>query len=122
LGSSLVQVCTAAMWSGFEIIEKMTRRLLQYMESHNFSTIDDFKGKVLKKIGPYDVIDLNVKLKAVINEETCTGCEICVKACDSGAFEAIDMVGKVARVNEKCDGCGLCIGLCPVNCISMIPA
>jgi dihydropyrimidine dehydrogenase (NAD+) subunit PreA len=110
------------MWNGFEIVDKMSQGLLAYMESHGFNFIDDFKGKVLDRIGKYDVIDLDIKLKAMIDEEVCTGCKICVKACDSGAFEAIDMVGKIARVNEKCDGCGLCIGLCPVNCITMVAA
>lgn len=122
LGASVVEVSTAAMWNGFEIIDKMCQGLSTYLETHHFKSPIDFKGKALPKIGRYDVIDLKIKLKAVIDEDECTGCGMCVKACDAGAFEAIDMVEKVARISKRCDGCGLCIGVCPINCIKMAAA
>jgi Fe-S-cluster-containing hydrogenase component 2 len=43
-----------------------------------------------------------------------------VKACQSGGFDAIEMIDDVAVVNfYKCDGCGLCVGVCPLGLVSM---
>jgi dihydropyrimidine dehydrogenase (NAD+) subunit PreA len=59
---------------------------------------------------------------ADIDDERCNGCGLCVKACDSGGYQAIEMEDKVARIDYlKCDGCGLCVGVCPQEAISMRP-
>ncbi len=50
---------------------------------------------------------------AVVDEETCTGCEQCVAVC---AYRAISMDPrrKMAHVNEAlCEGCGACVVVCP---------
>ena len=54
-----------------------------------------------------------------IDEEKCTGCGLCVPACEEGAIEIID--GKAKVVAEKyCDGLGACLGHCPEGAISTI--
>lgn len=47
LGSNTVQVCTGAMLRGYEVITELKEQLLDFMNSHNFETIDDFVGKSL---------------------------------------------------------------------------
>ena len=55
---------------------------------------------------------------AVIDEDWCIGCTLCIKACPVdcivGASKAMHMV-----VAAQCTGCELCIPACPVDCISM---
>jgi dihydropyrimidine dehydrogenase (NAD+) subunit PreA len=109
------------MWHGYSTIDKLTRGLEGYLDEHGCSSPADIKGKALPQIVTLADLDISVRLLAEVDEDKCTGCEICVRACASGAYQAIDMVGDVASVNrEKCDGCGLCVGLCPVDAITLV--
>ena len=57
---------------------------------------------------------------AVIDENTCIGCTLCLQACPVDAI-----VGSAKHMHtvlsKECTGCGLCVAPCPVNCISMQP-
>jgi Na+-translocating ferredoxin:NAD+ oxidoreductase subunit B len=57
---------------------------------------------------------------AVIDENWCIGCTLCIKACpvDSivGASKRMHTI-----VERDCTGCELCVPACPVDCISMVP-
>ena len=54
-----------------------------------------------------------------IDEEKCTGCGLCVPACEEGAIQIID--GKAKVVAEKyCDGLGACLGHCPEGAIRVV--
>lgn len=56
-------------------------------------------------------------MAAVVNNDTCTGCESCVDCCP---VEAISMNGDVAVISaDDCIDCGACVGECPVEAISM---
>ena len=56
-------------------------------------------------------------MPAVVDPETCTGCEACVDACP---VEAISMQDDVAVVDaETCTDCESCVEVCPVEAISM---
>ncbi len=54
-----------------------------------------------------------------IDEEKCTGCGLCVPACEEGAIQIIN--GKAKVVAEKyCDGLGACLGHCPEGAIKIV--
>lgn len=55
---------------------------------------------------------------AVIDEQTCIGCTLCIQACP---VDAIVGTAKMMHtvITGECTGCELCIPPCPVDCISM---
>jgi ferredoxin len=54
-----------------------------------------------------------------IDEDKCTGCGLCVPACEEGAIQIIN--GKAKVVAEKyCDGLGACLGHCPEGAIKVV--
>lgn len=56
-------------------------------------------------------------MAAVVNQDTCVGCESCVSTCP---VEAIAMVDGKALVDEgKCVECGACVSACPVEAITL---
>ncbi|MEM2960420.1 MAG: 4Fe-4S dicluster domain-containing protein [Candidatus Bathyarchaeia archaeon] len=60
----------------------------------------------------------SVRLIITVDQERCTGCGNCVKACLTGALQLAN--GKSKIVNERrCDGFGSCIAVCPNNAIQL---
>ncbi len=58
---------------------------------------------------------------AVIDEDRCIGCTLCLPPCPVDAI--IGAQGFMHTVIDKdCTGCELCIAPCPVDCISLVPA
>ena len=54
-----------------------------------------------------------------IDEEKCTGCGLCVAACQEGALAMVD--GKARLVSESyCDGLGACLPECPSGAIQIV--
>jgi len=59
------------------------------------------------------------KTVAVIDEQDCIGCTLCIQACP------VDAILGAAKhmhtiVEAECTGCELCIPPCPVDCIDMV--
>jgi len=56
------------------------------------------------------------KLKAVLDQEKCTGCGICVDVCPVNAITLND----IAEIDkDTCTGCGICLNVCPTQAISL---
>lgn len=66
--------------------------------------------------------DLNAepraKAVALIDENTCIGCTLCIQACPVDAI-----LGSAKHmhtvISSECTGCELCVAPCPVDCITM---
>ena len=56
--------------------------------------------------------------KPIIDENLCTGCNVCISICP---FEAISRNERgVAQIDEEiCKGCGICVAHCPEKAITM---
>ena len=146
LGASSVQVCTAVMHHGYRIVEDMIDGLTGYMEDKGFDSLSDFIGKAIPNYTSWGELDLNYKVIAKIDEQSCIGCQKCYIACYDGSHQCIHLkegaeavdpveaaklkqldkmgVDQALRVpfvdEEECVGCNLCHMVCPVpGCITM---
>ncbi len=55
---------------------------------------------------------------AAIDEELCSGCQICANLCSYKAI-SFDEERKVSRVNDAlCKGCGVCVAACPSGALT----
>ena len=59
-------------------------------------------------------------LVAVIDEDVCIGCKLCIQACPVDAILGAPKQMHTV-IESECTGCELCIPPCPVECITMEP-
>ena len=52
-----------------------------------------------------------------INQDKCSGCGLCVRACHEGAIGLVEGKARLMR-EDYCDGLGDCLPACPTNAIS----
>jgi dihydropyrimidine dehydrogenase (NAD+) subunit PreA len=89
LGCTTVQICTAAMHYGFRMVEDLADGLSSWMDEKGFKRIDDFRGRSLQRVADWGDLDLNYKITARINADTCIGCQLCYVACQDTAHQCI---------------------------------
>jgi dihydropyrimidine dehydrogenase (NAD+) subunit PreA len=145
LGSTSVQVCTAAMHYGFRIVEDMIDGLSGWLDQHGMKSVNELRGRATGAFVDWGELDLNYKVIAHVNPETCIGCNLCVVSCRDTAVHCIHTADEalksghaastrtaaVARAKHsgahivwvdesECIGCNLCAAVCPVpGCITM---
>jgi dihydropyrimidine dehydrogenase (NAD+) subunit PreA len=126
LGASNVQVCTAAMISGFKIITDLCDGMSNWMDEKGYKNIDDFVGLSVPKITKWEELDINFHIVANIDQDKCIHCGLCYISCEDTSHQSIAVEqGKPYNTytikEEECVGCNLCKIVCPVNdCITMV--
>ncbi|RYL99037.1 NAD-dependent dihydropyrimidine dehydrogenase subunit PreA [Sporolactobacillus sp. THM7-7] len=121
MGATAVQVCTAAMHHGFRIVEDMIDGLSNYLDGKGLSSVTALIGQSVPKYMDWGDLDLNHRVVAHINNDTCINCNKCYIACEDGAHQCIERVTdecgrSLLKVREEdCVGCNLCSVVCPVD-------
>lgn len=117
VGASNIQVCTAVMLHGFEIINDLTSGLDDYLRRKNYESVECLVGKALPYLTDHDHLPRQ-QIRSYVIKENCIGCGRCYVACRDGGHEAINW-NESLRIpsisTEKCVGCGLCILTQPIN-------
>jgi dihydropyrimidine dehydrogenase (NAD+) subunit PreA len=125
MGSSNVQVCTAVMHHGFRIVADMIDGLNNYLDARGIASVREIVGKTVPRFVDWNDLNLDYKIVARIDPESCIRCNKCYIACEDAAHQCIDRPAdpRLAPVvdEEHCVGCNLCQMVCPVvDCIEMV--
>lgn len=67
-----------------------------------------------------EVGEAKPKMLAVIDEDWCIGCTLCIQACPVDAILGASKHMHTV-IAQECTGCELCVEPCPVDCIHMVP-
>ncbi len=124
LGASTVQVGTAVMLYGYRMVKDLIRGLEGWMERKGFKRTSDFIGITTDKYLPLKAAKQARKQPRtmVVDEDKCTGCGLCLVACqsteNSGALTVVDRVAKIDP--EFCHSCNSCRIVCPEGAITMV--
>lgn len=127
-GAGIVQVCTAVMRYGYDIVEELEEGLSLYLEDMGLESPSDLVGRGLPNLTSHESLSREHKVRASVNEDLCIRCGQCVVACRDGGHQAIEFSGEDAGPDarlpkvddEKCIGCGFCRTVCPVDgCLTM---
>lgn len=80
----------------------------------------DLLGRDPKPLNPENGEEKPQKTVAIIREDICIGCTLCIQACPVDAILGAPKQMHTV-IAEECTGCELCVPPCPVECIDMIP-
>ncbi len=123
VGATLVQVCTAVMVYGVEIVQDLKEGLAYFLESKGMHSVQELVGRALPNIVAQPTLRPIRHAVAFVDRARCTKCGRCVVSCQDGGHRAysMDAEGYPEVVKDKCYGCGLCPDVCPAECIALIP-
>ncbi len=86
--------------------------------STGIQALADLLGKEVLQLNPENGQE-RPRTIALIDEQTCIGCTLCIQACPVDAIlGAAKQMHTV--IESECTGCDLCLPPCPVDCIVMV--
>jgi len=82
------------------------------------AALAELLGRPVIPLDP-DYGEVKPPLLAIIREDECIGCTLCIKACP---VDAIVGAAKLMHtvIADQCTGCELCLPPCPVDCIDLV--
>jgi dihydropyrimidine dehydrogenase (NAD+) subunit PreA len=129
-GCSLVEVGTAAYVEGIRVFEKINQGIALWMKRKGYSSIADFRGKVLgkiiptaelkkKEIAPY-ALPPETPYRPKIDRKRCTLCRTCERTCFYQVFHFDRKKKSISTDKDRCWSCGFCVGICPERAIVLV--
>ncbi len=117
-GATTVQVCSAIVLQGYEVIGRLKQGLEQFMEQKGYSSLDEFRGKAVERLVPPAEVDRRLRLVAQVDQHKCIKCDLCRKVC---IYDAVRQEHGAYSVSaNRCVGCGLCATLCPAGAMELV--
>jgi len=118
-GASAVQICSAAILQGGKIYRRLTDGLQHWMDKHGYRDIEHLRGAFHRRPErKMYLLGEGPQLYPVLNEASCTYCDLCVRAC---MYQAIWFAEKEFNLDKgKCVSCGLCTSVCAQGALRMI--
>lgn len=117
LGASAVQVGTALMLGGPEVLTSIIEELEQWAEEKNIKYVRQIKGKALKNLKSFDEIKIEPATSTASGAPCTADCGKCIKCCSYHAISRKD--GQIFVNKELCTGCGLCTFVCPAKKLNL---
>ena len=129
-GCPAVEIGTAAYVKGIGVFRKIESGILSWMVRKGYSSISDFRGKILPMIR--STADLKKEEKAPfdmppdtpyipsISSDKCSLCGSCQSSCFYGVFTLDTVKKRVTIEGERCWSCGFCVGICPESAIVLV--
>ena len=77
-------------------------------------------GREPKPLNPENGVAKEEETVAIIDENLCIGCTLCIQACPVDAILGANKQMHTV-IEAACTGCELCVEPCPVDCIDMVP-
>lgn len=117
LGASTVQIGTAILMNGFEILSTIIEDLDQWVSKSQYQNISQLRGKALTALKSFEEMKVEPYTAHLIQKCSESDCKSCVVSC---MYNAIHYDDKVSIDAHKCTGCGMCVSLCPQKKIEFI--
>ncbi len=120
-GASCVQICTAVMLHGYQIITPLLKGLEDYLECKDLQNLQEITGAALTKIKAREQLNMQWRIHStVVAPEKCTHCGRCLISCSESGKAAIRFIDKNISVDiNRCDGCSLCTHVCPQGVLAL---
>lgn len=113
-GAQAVQLCTAVLLGGFDVVHRVNQGLQNYLQQQGFSGIDEIVGLALAHLVPGDRVEHDLFDLSIDHDR----CDLCGRCLAPGICRALQVQnGRIVVHNELCIDCGTCVQLCPRKAI-----